>query len=213
MNEADRGTFSYGVEYKCRGAKPPIPGDVLVDIAGAYGIIQKMEVSRVYWPDTYSFIIVDERYKCVNDLPPIGSKVVYSRNPGFTLGRNTKAWEYGDEVEVISHQIAHGTLLPICWNPKTSTASSVVLECLRPLGSKEIDALSTDILRYWNDKGLDCDIKEWELAEHLYELGYRKVQPMTESEFVAKAVGICGTGIKFKAHELYAAGCCFKEEN
>lgn len=48
----------------------------------------------------------------------------------FCSSQNIRDWEHGDIVKILAFEIVNNERLPVCWNERTQTASSVVYECL-----------------------------------------------------------------------------------
>lgn len=103
-------------------------------------------------------------------LPPVGAVVRHK--------------ESGKDVEIKCHLRTEQALGERLCEPLIEIGYANDFEPIR----NETDKLQQDILNFWNNKGEDCPIPEWELANHLYSLGYRKAKPMSEDEFMQNAM-------------------------
>lgn len=140
----------------------------------------------------------DKQEKCNDwhkkgELPPVGAVVDVVGDVQYGAGEtNCEVVAHVENCAVIRMSYGLG-----CFEPRV----------LKPSHS-ETDKLQQDILDHWNNKGEDCPIPEWELANHLYSLGYRKVKPMSEQEFMERCVDICD----HSDSRLYRAGCRFIDQ-
>lgn len=124
------------------------------------------------------------------ELPPVGAVVRHK--------------ESGKDVEIKCHLRTGQALGERLCEPLIEIGYANDFEPIR----NETDKLQQDILNYWNNKGVDCPIPEWELANHLHSIGYRKIKPMSEKEFMERCVDICEYGDS----RLYRAGCRFIDQ-
>lgn len=204
--------YKYGVEYPVLCEKPDdLPDDVEVECFSKNSLkwySAKRAASERDWSGTILFRIADERYKQkeqnMNDLPPVKSthndfKLVglgYT-NPQFEV----TAHHYNGVTAIVSVKVGDGIRL--------HNAKAVHFQPIRTETDKLVEQLQEDILAHWYDDGIDCPVAEWELAKHLHEKGYRKIDPMSRDKYISKVYGLTDHVAMADAAKLYDAGCRF----
>lgn len=107
-------------------------------------------------------------------LPPVGSTVQLVDIPANLVCAPFHNWMLGDYLEVIAHKEICGTVLPVVWNVRDQTASSILVRLIRPVTQESLAARKGRQKAIEEMSSLVSSMDLARALEVLYDEGYRK---------------------------------------